>query len=197
MTSVRRAAAFAACAALLAGPAMAQAINATRSSLPDLPYTLLYPDVMIASENGPDGRVRLNHVNAPVRCDLVVIPVEDAEWTPQSALDAFDRPLVQSQWNGMFPGFTITDAAVAPIHGGEALVYRGSSPESDLSLGLDFVHLETVDENRGYVLDCFYPTAIAPSAKPMVDFVVGNFSTRSDAECCSETARPEALFLRP
>ena len=65
-----------------------------------------------------------------------------------------------------------------------ALIYDGSSPESTMGVPLTVVHTETVSDGRGYVLDCLYATAEAERARPIVDFIIANFATRSDADCC-------------
>jgi hypothetical protein len=53
-----------------------------------------------------------------------------------------------------------------------------------MGIPLTIVHTEAVDAGRGYTLDCLFATEIAAQARPIVDFIIANFSTRSDAECC-------------
>lgn len=182
MRSIRRALALLACAALVL-PASAQSVNVTRGILADQPYTLIYPDTMTATGAAGEPMV-VNHPDAPLQCELAVVPVEDTDWTPQEALAGFDPEAASAEWAETFEGFSITETGIAEIQGGEALFYAGESTDSPMGMPITLVHVETVAAGRGYLLDCLYASAVAENARPIVDFIVANFATRSDAGCC-------------
>jgi len=165
--------------------AAAQSISITRSILPDSPYTLIFPEPMVMAGSSVDPvSVTINHPDAPLQCDMTVVPVEDTSWSAEAALDAFDEAEAAASWAGIMPGFALNDKATVPYQDATAFLYVGSSPDSTLGLPLTVVHTETVANGRGYVLDCLYATAEAARARPIVDFIIANFSTRSDADCC-------------
>jgi len=163
--------------------AAAQSVNVTRSILPTLPYTVIYPEGMIASGGGGDP-LTINHPDAPLQCDLTVVPVEDTGWTADAALGALDEAEVVAAWSDIMPGFALGTKGTVPYQDATALVYEGSSPESSMGVPLTVVHTETVANGRGYVLDCLYGSEQAKQIRPIVDFIIANFATRSDAECC-------------
>jgi hypothetical protein len=168
---------------LVPGTAFAQSVNVTRSILPDQPYTLIYPDTMVASGGGGDPLI-INHSNAPLQCDLTVVAVEDTGWTPESALASLVDADVVASWSETFPGFAIGTKATTAYQSNTALIYDGTSTDSPMGMPLTIVHTETVDDGLGYALDCLFATAEAAQARPIVDFIIANFSTRADAECC-------------
>jgi hypothetical protein len=168
---------------LAPGVALAQSVNLTRSILPDQPYTLIYPDTMIAS-GGATGPLTINHPNAPLQCDLTIVPVEDTEWTPESALAALVDDDIVASWSETFPGFELGTKATTAYQSNTALIYEGTSTDSPMGVPLTIVHTETVDNGRGYALDCLFATEFAAQARPIVNFIIANFSTRADAECC-------------
>ena len=163
--------------------AFAQSVNVSRSILPDQPYTLIYPDTMVASGEA-GGPVTINHPNAPLQCDLTIVPVEDTSWTAENALASLDDAEVTASWSSNFPGFVLGTKATTPYQSNTALIYDGTSTDSPMGVPLTIVHTETVDSGRGYALDCLFATAVAEQARPIVDFIVANFSTKADAECC-------------
>jgi hypothetical protein len=172
-------------AAALALPAAAtaQSVNVTRGIFEDQPYTLIYPGAMVATGGGADP-LTINHPDAPLQCELTIMPTQTAGWTAQEALEAFDEEAASNDWAKVFAGFSITGSSVRPYQNGEALVYEGESEDSPMDVPITLVHAETVEANRGYLLDCFYATEVAGNARPLVDFIIANFSTRSDADCC-------------
>jgi hypothetical protein len=179
-------------AGLLPAIAMAQSVSVTRSVLLDQPYTLIYPEEMVAS-GGVDEPVTVNHPNAPLQCSLTIVPAEDAAWSAEDALAALDDAEVTAAWAEAFPGFTLGTKAVTAYQSGPALFYDATTTDSPMGVPLTIVHTEAVDSGRGYVLDCLFATAEAGGARPIVDFIIANFSTRSDAECCiGATAEPTA-----
>lgn len=163
--------------------AAAQSVNITRSVLPTLPYTLIFPQPMVASGGGEDP-VTINHPAAPLQCDMRVVPAEDTGWTAEGALGALDDAEVAASWSHIMPGFVMGSKGTTPYQDATALIYDGSSPESSMGMPLTVVHTETVANGRGYTLDCYYATDQAEQARPIVDFIIANFATRSDAECC-------------
>lgn len=180
---------------LLPGAALAQSVSVTRSILPDQPYTLIYPDPMTAS-GGIDGPLTINHPNAPLQCDLTIVPVDDTAWTPETALASLDDAEVVASWSETFPGFALGSKATTAYQSNTALIYDGTSTDSPMGVPLTIVHTETVANGRGYALDCLFATEVAAQARPMVDFIIANFSTRADAECCIG-AEPEIAPAMP
>src|SRR5690554_6012781 len=166
---------------LLPAAALAQGITADGSPLPDQPYTLIYPDVM-TSTGEAGGPVTINHPNAPLQCMLTVVPVEDTTWTAEAALAALDDAAVGRGWSQTFPGFVLGERKIAAYQSGSALLYEGTSTDSPQGVPLTIVHTETVSADNGYTLDCFYATEVAEQARPLVDFIIANFSTQQDAQ---------------
>jgi hypothetical protein len=165
--------------------AAAQSVSVTRSILPDSPYTLIFPEPMIVASNSMEPvMVTINHPEAPLQCDMSVVPVEDTGWTAEGALGALNDADIAASWSEIMPGFALASKGTVPYQDATALIYDGSSPESSMGVPLTVVHTETVSNGRGYVLDCLYATAEAERARPIVDFIVANFATRSDADCC-------------
>lgn len=163
--------------------AAAQEINITRSVLTDLPYTLIYPAPMVASGGG-DAPLIINHPDAPLQCDMRVVPVEDTDWSVQTALSALDDAEIASAWAETLPGFTVTSKGTSSYQDAEALTYEGTSTDSAMGMPLTLVHTEAVSSGRGYALDCIYAADQAAQARPLVDFIIANFATRADADCC-------------
>jgi hypothetical protein len=175
-----------AAAALLPTGAYAQTsnFNITRSILSDQPYTLIYPAEMTASGGAADPLV-INHPDAPLQCSLEIVPsVEDTGWTPDSALASFDEAKVAASWTDNFPGFAIASKGKTEYQSGPALTYEAHSTNSPMGVPLTIVHTETVANSRGYVLDCLFATDVAEKIHPIVDFIIANFSTKADADCC-------------
>jgi hypothetical protein len=178
--------------ALLPGAAFAQSVNVTRAVLPTQPYTLIYPEPMVAVESGPSS-LTINHPNAPLQCDLSVVAVEDTGWTADGALSSLDDAEVTASWTETFPGFAIGAKTTTQYQDATALLYDGTSTGSPQGVPLTIVHTETVSGGNGYALDCLFATDVAAQARPIVDFIIANFSTRADAECCIgvEVEQPE------
>lgn len=160
--------------------AFAQTAGISGSPLPDQPYTLIYPNVMVTSgELG--GPVTINHPGLPLQCLLTVVPVEDTSWTAEGALAALDPATVAAGWNETFPGFVLGASLVTSYQSGPALQYEGTSTGGAQG-PIVLVHSETVDAGNGYTLDCFYATEKAAEARPIVDSIIANFSTKLDAQ---------------
>lgn len=173
-----------AAATLLPVAAHAQSdVSVTRSILTEQPYTLIYPAVMTATGGGADP-LTINHPDAPLQCNVTIVPTADTSWTPDSALAEFDDAKVAANWTESFPGFTVVSKGKVDYQSGPALIYEGQSTNSPMGVPLTILHTETVDSGRGYVLDCLFATDVAEKARPIADFIIANFSTKSDAECC-------------
>jgi len=170
-------------AAMMPLAASAQSMSVTRSIFADQPYTIIYPDVMIAS-GGADEPLTINHPNAPLQCDLTIVPVEDTSWTPDNALSSLDAEATAAAWSETFPGFALANSGTVQYQDATALIYEGTSTGSPMGMPITLVHTETVTSGRGYSLDCIYATDVAAQIRPAVDFIIANFATRSDAECC-------------
>lgn len=150
------------------------------SPLPDQPYTLIYPDVMVTSgEVG--GPLIINHPTMPLQCVLTVVPVEDTGWTVDSALAALDVTAVAAGWQSTLPGFSVLESRATAYQSGPALLYQGTS-QGETGTTVTLVHTETVSGGNGYTLDCFFSTEEALAAGPIVDNIIANFSTAQDAQ---------------
>ena len=161
--------------------AFAQEAGVSGSPLPDQPYTLIYPQVM-ATGGEVGGPLTINHPAMPLQCVLAVIPVEDTSWTAEGALASLDPTTVSGGWNDTLPGFTLSASLITNYQSNPALQYEGASAGTADSGPVTLVHTETVDGGNGYTLDCFYPTEVAADARPVVDSIIANFSTRQDAQ---------------
>jgi hypothetical protein len=160
--------------------AFAQSLTISGSPLPDQPYTLIFPAVMMTSgEIG--GPVTINHPGVPLQCLLTVVSVEDTDWTAEAALAALDPAAVAAGWSDTFPGFTLGASLVTAYQSSPALQYEGTSTGGEQG-PITLVHSETVDADNGYTLDCFYATEAAAEARPIVDSIIANFSTKMDAQ---------------
>lgn len=172
--------------------AAAQNISVSQSTDPALPFTLIFPEPMQASGSAAQG-MRINHPDAPLQCEMNVVPVVNTEWTAQTALGMLDDNELSNAWSAALPGFSVTDKGTTAYQDATALFYEGESLGSELGIPLTLVHTETVAGGLGYVLDCFYATAEAARARPIVDFIIANFATSAEAECCRvELPAPEA-----
>lgn len=169
--------------ALMPALAAAQSVNVTRSILTDLPYTLIYPAEMVATGGG-DAPLTINHPDAPLQCEMSVVPVEDTDWSAEAALAGIDDGEIAAAWAGPLPGFSLSSKGLTSYQDATALTYEGTSTDSAMGVPLTLVHTETVSTGRGYVLDCIFAADQAEQARPLVDFIIANFSTRADAECC-------------
>ena len=165
---------------LLPVAAFAQTAGISGSPLPDQPYTLFYPEVMVTSgEVG--GPLTINHPSMPLQCILAVVPVEDTTWTAEGALAALDPASVAAGWNETLPGFALGTSLVTKYQNSPALQYEGASTQQAEGGPVTLVHTETVDAGNGYTLDCLYASEVAAQARPIVDSIIANFSTKQDA----------------
>lgn len=188
----RRAAAIIAALAGFGSPAIAQdqtQVVIDRGLTEDLPYTAIYPKVLRSVDDGsPATILTLQHPGAPLQCDAFAVAGAEEGWTAEAALSKLDVPGIEATWTPDFPGFKVVDQSVTQFASGPALLYEGESDNSPLGIPLRIVHAETVDAGRTYAIECLMDKAMVTGARPLVDFFIANFSTRSDGECCIDPA---------
>lgn len=187
-----RPSAFAGMLCILAcGSALAQETTVTvdRGLTEDLPYTLIFPDSLRSVDDGsPITIATLQHPNAPLQCDAMIAEGGPATWNADAALQTLDIPGTEASWVTDFPGFTIANTGLVQFQSGPALLYEGKSENSPLGVPASIVHAEAVDGGRTYILECLTDASIAADARPLIDFLIANFSTRSDGDCCIDPA---------
>ncbi|MHB1102159.1 MAG: hypothetical protein ACYC0C_05145 [Devosia sp.] len=155
----------------------------------DLPYTAIYPNVLRSVDDGsPATILTLQHPEAPLQCDAFAVDGAEAGWTAEAALSKLDVPGIEATWTPDFPGFKVVAQGITQFASGPALLYEGESDNSPLGIPLRIVHAEAVDAGRTYAIECLMEKSIATDARPLVDFVIANFSTRSDGQCCINPA---------
>jgi hypothetical protein len=169
-----------------AAPALAQnQMMIDRGLTEDTPYTIIYPNVLQPVDDGnPATVITLRHPDAVLQCDAVVVAGGDPDWTAQRAYDTLDVNEVEAEWRQAFQGFTITGQGITSFASGPALVYEALADGSPIGVPVSVVHAEAVDGGRTYAIECVLDRTVAADARPMIDFIIANFSTRSDGECC-------------
>lgn len=177
-------------AALLAGGAAAQEqVVITRGTDPALPFTVIYPEALKPVEDGSATTIlTLRHPDAPLQCDIFAVAGAAGGWTAESALENLDIAGIEATWTPDFPGFHIVGQQLTDFASGPALLYEGESDNSPLGVPLRIIHAETIDNDRTYAIECLIERSVAAEARPLVNFIIANFSTRSDAECCVDPA---------
>jgi hypothetical protein len=155
----------------------------------DLPYTAIYPNVLRSVDDGsPATILTLQHPQAPLQCDAFAVTGGEADWNADTALSKLDVTGIEATWTPDFPGFKVVAQSVTQFASGPALLYEGESDNSPLGIPLRIVHAETVDAGRTYAIECLMDKAIVTEGRPLVDFFIANFSTRSDGQCCINPA---------
>lgn len=155
----------------------------------DLPYTAIYPNVLRSVDDGsPATILTLQHPDAPLQCDAFAVDGAEAGWTAETALSKLDVPGIEATWTPDFPGFKVVAQGITQFASGPALLYEGESDNSPLEIPLRIVHAEAVDGGRTYAIECLMAKSIAAEARPLVEFFIANFSTRSDGQCCIDPA---------
>lgn len=184
----RRGAAVLLALAALCSQAVAQdkpQVVIDRGLTEDLPYTAIYPKVLRSVDDGSSATIlTLEHPDAPLRCDIFAVPGGEADWSAENALDKLDVAGIEATWAPDFHGFKLVAKAVTNFASGPALLYEGESDDSPLGVPLRIVHAETVAGGLTYAIECLMEKSLSGEARPLVDFVIANFSTRSDGECC-------------
>jgi hypothetical protein len=177
--------------ALACGPVTAQQIQVVidRSLTDDPPYTAIYPEVMQTADDGnPQTILTLRHPDAPLQCDVLVLPEAPEGWTADGALATFDAARVEAAWSPTFPGFRVTGQSVTRFASGPALLYEGTSDGSPFNVPVATVHAEAVENGRTYAVTCLAAIDVVAQARPVVDFIIANFSTNSEGQCCIDPA---------
>lgn len=174
---------------LLAWPAQALSQQSTvlidRGLTDDPPYTLIYPsDLKSIDDGSPLTVTTLQMPNSAFQCDVLVRDEAARDWSAQGALQTFDRTATEGPWSMRFPGFVITVARLVEFQSGPALFYEANSADSPYGIPAKVFHAEAVDQGRKFSLECVMDLGIAEEARRLVEFLIANFSTRSDGECC-------------
>ena len=158
---------------------------------PERPFTVIYPDVLEVVDDGSDVTVMtLRHPNAVMQCDAMVQDGAGTDWSAEEAVKNLDVNGIVSTWSPDFPGFKVTGQTVINFQSGPALMFEAESDNSPLGVPLKIIHAEATDSGRFYALECLVERSAAADARPMVDVIIANFSTRSDGTCCVDPADP-------
>lgn len=155
------------------------------------PFTLIYPSVLETVDDESDVTVAtLRHPDAAMQCDAFVQPGAGTDWNAEQALETLDTNAIVATWTPDFPGFTLTNKTLTRFQSGPALLFEGTSESSPFDVPLHIVHAEAADGGRYYAIECLVDRSAADEARPMIDFIIANFSTRADANCCVDPADP-------
>lgn len=176
---------------MVCGPVAAQQVQmiVDRGLTEDLPYTAIFPNVFQTTDDGnPETILTLQHQSAPIQCDVFAVAGAPEGWTAEGALQSLDVAGVEAAWTPSFPGFRLTGQSVVRFASGPALFYEGVSDNSPFGMPVTVVHAEAVDGGRTYAVECLLGQEIAADARPMVDFIIANFSTNSEGQCCIDPA---------
>jgi hypothetical protein len=187
-----RGAALLAALALLGAPVLAQdqvQMIIDRGLTDDLPYTAIYPNVLRSVDDGnAETILTVQHPDALMQCDFFSVAGAASDWTAESALSSLDVPGIEATWAPNFPGFKLSNQAVGRFSSGPTLFYEGQADSSPMGPPVSVIHAEAVDSGRTYAIECLVDRNIAAEARPMIDFIIANFSTRSDGQCCIDPA---------
>ena len=175
-------------------PVMAQdqvEMSVLQGSTPERPFTVIYPNIFEAVDDGSDVTVvTLRHPDAVMQCDAMVQDGAGPNWSADEALKSLDVNGIVSTWSPDFPGFKVTGQSITQFQSGPALMFEGEADNSPLGVPLKIIHAEATDSGRFYALECLVERGAANDARPMIDFLIANFSTRSDGTCCVDPADP-------
>lgn len=178
--------------AILAGfsaAAIAQTeVKISRSTVKELPFTIVYPQSWIANPVSNRMVASVSHPDLPLKCEVLIDDMP-REYSAQELLDTLDDDIVNTELSKSFPGFRLTKKGLTKFASGPALYYEGVSETSEYGVPLHLFHGESVKGTQRHTLECLAAEQIAEDARPAVDVIFANFSTRSDGTCCVE---PEA-----
>ena len=187
-SSFGRSAALAAALGMLCAPVLAQdqvQMIIDRGLTDDLPYTAIYPNALQSIDDGSSETIlTLQHPDALLRCDFLSVPGASDGWTAESALSSLDVAGIEATWTPNFPGFKLDNQSIARFASGPALFYEGQADSSPMGPPVAIIHAEAVDNGRSYAVECLVDRNVAAEARPMIDFIIANFSTKSDGQCC-------------
>ena len=164
----------------------AQQVKITRGLT--TPYTLVFPDtVENAPGGGSDVQATLQYPNESFQCELRVASGGASGWTAQDAVSKFDRGAVERTERATFPDFALERHGLTKFRSGPALFYVGRmTSRASGGEALRLVHTEAVDGGRRYSIDCYIGQDIFDDALYLTRFIMANFSTRADGQCCVE-----------
>ncbi len=184
--------AYLALAASLSAPAHGEtlSVSVTRGLLKDQPYTIIHPDVLTATPGTGDILLTLDYPGATLQCVATLKP-DMAAITADEALANFDKAAVEADWRKNFENFTLTDQSVGKLRNVPALRYTGDTGKTGQGIEFRVVHAEAVDGGRRYAMECLVGVDIAEEAQPLIEFLIANFWTRSDGECCIDPSKGE------
>ena len=166
-------------------------MSVVQGQTPERPFTVIYPNVLQVFDDGSDVTVlTLRHPDAIMQCDALVQDGAPTDWNADAALGGLDTAGIVSTWTPDFPGFKVTGQSVTRFQSGPALLYEGESENSPFGVPAKIVYAEAVDGGRNYAIQCIVELGEAADARPMVDFIVANFSNRSDGTSCVDPADP-------
>ncbi len=183
---------FAVCG--LSGPSLAQdqqvQIMRDTGLTDDLPYSIYYPNVLQSIDDGNAQTILTLQPSSAkfFQCDVFAVQGGADNWTAEEAARSLDVAGIESSWAPDFPGFRLTGQSVGAFSSGPALRYEGQSDNSPMSVPINVIHAEAVDGGRTYAIECLYDRSTDADARPLIDFIIANFSTRSDGECCTNPA---------
>lgn len=164
-------------------------MNVARGLTAERPFTVIYPETMQLVEDGDDVTVAtLEYSGAPFQCDALIVDGGAPDWAADTAAANLDRAATEADWTTDFPGFAIAQLGTTEFQSGPALYYEGLSQSSPFGFPATIFHAETVDSGRIYVFECLADSTIAAEARTLVAFLLANFSTRADGECCAAPA---------
>lgn len=166
-------------------------MTVVQGSTAERPFTMIYPNVFETVDDGSDVTVlTLRHPDAAMQCDAMVQDGAGADWSAETALQNLDVNGITATWAPDFPGFKVTGQSLTRFQSGPALLFEAESDNSPLGVPLKIIHAEATDAGRYYAIECLVDRSAADDARPMVDFIIANFSTRSDGTCCVDPADP-------
>jgi hypothetical protein len=155
----------------------------------DVPYTAIYPDALQSVDDGSSETIlTVRHPEALIQCDFFSVAGAPSEWSADAALASLDVAGIESSWAPNFPGFKLSNQSLAQFASGPALFYEGQADSSPMGPPVSVIHAEAVAGGRSYAVECLVDRSVAVDARPMIDFIIANFSTRSDGQCCINPA---------
>ncbi|MGE0232102.1 MAG: hypothetical protein AB7O39_13135 [Flavobacteriaceae bacterium] len=160
-------------------------VKISRSTVESLPFTIVYPDDWVANPVSNTTVASVAHPDLPLKCEVLIDDMP-REYSAQELLDTLDEGVVNTELSKSFPGFRLTRKGLTKFASGPALYYEGVSQSSEYGFPLHLFHGESVKGTQRHTLECLAAEEIADEARPTVEVIFANFSTRSDGTCCVE-----------